>query len=351
MKQNMKNNHSGFLFVLFLSVLTINFASAYNSESCNLDVSLVNQDPYPAIPGDYVELVFQLSGVDNSNCNGAIFEVVPNYPLSLDDNESALYKIDGSTWTSSHKTEWMIPYKLRVDKDALDGDVEIEVHYAPGSFDPDYYLNEKFTVSIQDSRTTFDAVIQEATSSDVSIAIANIGKYTANSVVVRIPEQDSFSVSGTDGQMVGNLESGDYTIVGFSVSEKTQQTQSNFNKDKTNIQNKSNNLKFDIYYTDNIGERRIVSMELQLNTGNISSSIPSANFGMQRKTSSSIFTKWYLWVLLVVIVSLFFIYKKYPSETKEIISKLKIWTKKENKKLSNEIPDWVKNTRDKEKKK
>lgn len=334
------------MFAVFFSILAVSllsFASA-DAATCNLEVSLINQDPYPAIPGDYVNLVFQISGVQNSYCEGAWAELVPSYPFSLDEND-ALRTLNGSTWTSNNKNEWMIPFKLRVDKDALDGNASIEVHYNSGKNGLGSYYMQKFNIIIQDSRTNFDAVIQETSGNDVSIAIANTGKYTANSVVVRIPEQDSFMVGGTDGQMVGNLESGDYTIVGFNIIPKMQPNMQNASR--TNFH--SSNLKFDIYYTDNLGERRIVNMELPLNlaeTGNFT----MGNFNGIRRNgatasgNNSIWSSWYVWLVLVIAALLIYgFYHKYRRKIRSLLL---------NKKDSSEkVPDWIKNAKDKEKRK
>ena len=46
------------LLPLFLISLTLVSAIA-----CDLKVSMINQDPYPAIPGEYVKIVFQVEGV------------------------------------------------------------------------------------------------------------------------------------------------------------------------------------------------------------------------------------------------------------------------------------------------
>jgi len=66
------------LAILF-SFSSLTFVSA---EGCNLDVSLINQDPYPATPGDYVKLVFQVNGVSNPQCGTVEFELLEQYPLS-----------------------------------------------------------------------------------------------------------------------------------------------------------------------------------------------------------------------------------------------------------------------------
>ena len=344
-----KNNKRGlellglvFLFGIFL----VSFVSA---ESCDLGVSLVNQDPYPAVPNDYVEVVFQISGVQNPDCEGAWFELIPSYPFSLDENDS-LRILDESTWVSNYKNEWMIPYALRVDKNALDGAPEIEVHYASGAWSSGNYFSERFNITVEDSRTNFDAVIQEVSESEVSIAIANTGEYTANSVVVRIPKQENFKSTGTDGQMVGNLDAGDYTLVSFNLMATPQDG--------------NNTLIFEIYYTDALGERRIVILNMPLKmfagssvTGEM---VPGSKRGngvpIDAPVDSGI--NWNLWIILaIVIVVGFVLYKKYPKQTKEFYNKSKqkitelFHKKKHTNNTSNAIPDWIKNAKDKEKKK
>src|SRR3989344_5942590 len=247
-----------FTFLFFMSVVM----PEAMTKICNLNVSLVNQDPNPAIPGGYVDVLFQVNGVENVDCDGARFQ--------------------------------LIPYSLRVDKDAFDGNAELDVHYSPNNLNSDLFSIKKFSIPIKDTRTDFDAVIQATTTSEVTIAIANIGKYPANSIIIRIPEQENFQVIGTDGQMVGNLESGDYTIVSFSILPRNQEKQL---------------LKFDIYYTDAIGERRILNKELLLSITNTSDSSEDIY-----KKSPSLFTSFNILILLILLLIIYIIYKKYFSK-------------------------------------
>ncbi|MBR9704620.1 hypothetical protein GOV12_04355 [Candidatus Pacearchaeota archaeon] len=316
--------------IIIISFFTISSISAAATDSsCELNLTILNQDPYPAIPNEYVDVVFQLRGLSNSNCKGARIELVPNYPFSLDENNS-LREIKGSTYIPNYKNEWMIPYKVRIDKDALDGENILEIRYAPGIWGEDSYLTKKFNINIQDSRTTFDAVIQEMSGSDISIAIANTGKYTANSVVIRIPEQSAYRAQGTSGQMVGNLDSGDYTIVSFSITKSRS--------------NENNNLLFDIYYTDILGIRRTVNIEMSLDTGGLiggnysrEDMMNNRNFQRNRDSGWSI---WYTIIIIVIIlITIIIFYKKYKKSSH-----------KKNSHNSGSTPSWIKNIVEKEKK-
>lgn len=341
MKRDLKNKDVARVFALlviigFILIALLNLVSAQTSNVCDLKASIINQDPYPAVPEEYVNLVFQVSGVDNAHCSGARFELVPSYPFSLDGQNSANV-LSGDTWMANQKNEWMVAYKVRVDKDALNGISQVEVAYSPGNGDANSYIHEKFNVTIEDSRTNFDAVIQDVSGSDVSIAIANAGENTANSVVVRIPQQQSFMTTVTDGQMVGNLESGDYTIVSFSLSKiAAQRLPGQNNNSRTNFTqqqiNQQSNLKFDIYYTDNIGVRRIVNMELPVS---MSSNSTMANFFAGNRavtrTNRSLFSSWYIYgpIIIVIAIAAFVIYRK-RKHAKNI-----------SKTHSKETPDWI----------
>lgn len=296
---------------LFLFVLLTGIVAA---EECDLSISLVNQDPYPAVPNSYVKVVFQVSGLENPECLGAKFELVETYPFSLD-NKEGLRIVEGSTYISKYKTEWMIPYKIRVDNNALDGENEIKIRYIAGNTEKwvssDNWISESFDIEIDNSRTDFDVIVQEVSDSEVAIAIANTGKNVAESVIVKIPEQENFKVTGTDGQMVGNLENGDYTLVTFEV-EKNRGAD-------------SNELELQIFYTDTISERRTVVKTVDLNLGATSpleSLVSGTNRGSFQQTSTtsqviSILQSYWWAVLIVLIVAGALVYRKHRQKKKQ----------------------------------
>jgi hypothetical protein len=349
MKNKTKNGRMIIFFALgiFLSLSILNFVSA-ETNPCDPTIQLVSQDPSPAVPNDYVKVIFEVTNL--GNCDGLTLKLNQEYPFSLDSNSSDTQTIETNPYAPDYRAVWTIPYKIRIDGDAFDGDYNLKLRYHEGASESlSDYVEQGFDISIKDSRTEFDAVIQESSGNDISIAIANIGKYTANSVVVRIPEQHSFAASGTTGQMAGNLESGDYTIVGFTITQKMQ-TPGNMTRGSipTNQDQKSSQLQFDVYYTDNIGERRVVNMELPLSLGN--SSVSMSGFSGRVKSSSSWYSSWITWIIVLVIIILGHIfYKKNPQ-------KIKIWKYRlrnifNKKKDMNQTPNWISNSKNKEKSK
>ena len=114
-------------------------------------------------------------------------------------------------------------------------------------------MQKDFNITITDVQTDFDVVIQEASGTQVSIGIVNIGKNTANSLIVRIPQQENFRASGTSEQIVGNFAAGDYTIVSFniiSIARNARNATLPRNFTQFSSQNASQPLKIQIDYTD-----------------------------------------------------------------------------------------------------
>jgi hypothetical protein len=347
-----------FLFIFLFSLLQFPLIKSASSSSdlCNLNVSLVNQDPYPATPDSYLNILLQVTGVGTTNCGGAKLSLSLDYPFSMDSGNN-LQILQANTYNrDGFKDVWNVPYTLRVDKNALEGESQLTVKYAPGNWDSNSYLTKKFNISIKNYQTSFDAVIQDFSSNQVSIALANIGKYAANAVVVRVPQQENYIVTSSDGQMIGNLDSGDYTLVSFSLTPKSNQIQNRNqtlqNQDRIYYKNSTTpnqinekDLLIQVYYTDNLGERRIVNMSLPLNMQSFgSSNLTSSNFSrynIQKKPSFP----WF-WVALIFVLLVVILYKKFPKQFKDFLKKLKGKNQeKENQK--SQIPDWIKNSKEK----
>jgi hypothetical protein len=150
------------------------------------------------------------------------------------------------------------------------------------------------TVGLQISgTTTFDVVLQTSTSTSTTFAVVNTGANTASSVVVSIPQQPSYSTSGTSSASLGNLDAGDYTLASFQLSStssnRTTQFPSfnrtgssnippnmNFSEGKNMFMNQSfpamtgNQLIVQIAYTDLFGVRQTVQKQVDLSTGSAS---------------------------------------------------------------------------------
>ena len=342
----MKNlNIKNFLLLSISLLLVINFVSAIevplNATGSVVQMKTLRYEPYPVNPGEYFDFYVEVQYVGSTGSSGISFVLDPQFPFSLDPGVSA-----EQDFGVTNSPSIVLHYKVRVDPNAVSGTNELNLNYNVGNV----WYTQSFDIDVEDAQTTFDAVIQDSSSSAVSIALANTGKNTANSVIVRIPDQDYYTTSGTNGQMVGNLASGDYSVVSFDIVRKiNQQAPQNATgaSGRTGIfrtQQQPENLTFDISYTDNIGVRRTVEMQLPLSLL-VSNSTSTGASAYTRRNSS---LPWYIFVgiVAVLLIALIIIYKKFPYLFKKLNPKN--WHKKKNK---SETPDWVKNSKEKERNK
>ena len=117
-----KNKTTSILLVLLMFVFSLTLTSA-----CNINANLLNQDPYPAVPGETVKIVFQVTGIENSDCGEVRLKVLEEFPFSVDPSMSAIRSIQSGVYVRDYQNFWMVPFILRVDKDAKEGDNKLEI--------------------------------------------------------------------------------------------------------------------------------------------------------------------------------------------------------------------------------
>lgn len=345
-KQNRKIFLFAFLFVLGIFLAGFSSAAPMNttnytissSSTSGIQVSEIRYTPYPANPGEYFDIWIQANL--GSGINYARFQMGQDFPFSIDNgqNDSVVYKDLQSQNVVMH-------FKVRVSKDAVSGEntLPLEIFTSPDSTS---YVEKDLNVYVTNAQTSFATVVQDESSGTVSLALANVGENTANSVIVKIPEQNGYRVDGTNGQMVGNLNSGDYSIVNFNVLPVGRNTSP---------------LEVEIDYTDNIGVRREVFENVTLSStyssnataafsgsGTPAASGASGNYARLanfRRNGSSGFP--WLWIVVIVVVvggGVFFAYKKYPETFRKVFGKD---VKAKPKAKENEVPEWLKKAKEK----
>ncbi|MBU5689491.1 MAG: hypothetical protein KQA41_04720 [Candidatus Aenigmarchaeota archaeon] len=295
-----------------IAVLLIVIATV-KADNCYLQVKLLNQDPYPAEPGNYVKIVFEVTGIENPTCNGASLKIMPEYPFYLDQDSDSVQTIKGG-YISEFKTSWLAGYKLRVDKNALTGDYQLKIQYQPGQKINENAIQKTFPIKVEDVQTKFDVIVQDQSSNIVSLGIINVGKNTANSVIVKIPEQENFMTTGISEQIIGNLAAGDYTLVSFDIMPK---------KNTSRI---SNELTVQIDYTDILGERRSTTKNVNVVfRGN--TTLPFVRSQQFRNSQNQTRFQWYYIVAaLAAVVTIYIFIKKIVHKKKDQ------WTEKIRKK-------------------
>jgi len=256
-----------FAFVLF-------GISGALAESCNLDVSLINQDPYPAIPGDYVKLVFQVNGVDNPECGKVNFELLEQYPLIFDPEGVLIYTVDSGVYNKDFSSYLLAPYKVRIDDDALDGDNPIEVKYGVET--------KQFDLNIEDTRADFEVYVKnyDSVTKIITFEILNIAEADIEALTIEIPKQDNIEIKGANMNIVGDLDSNEYTTADFEAIPMAGE------------------IKINLIYSDSINERRTVEKLVSYDPTYFEDRVSDSQ---KKGVGSYIF-----WIVVVVIVGYIF---------------------------------------------
>jgi hypothetical protein len=232
------------LMILLLMMFSLTLVVA---EPCDLEVSLLNQDPYPAVPGDYVKLVFQISGVENPECGDVIFQLSEQYPIQFDAGQPNQVTIKSGTYTKDHSSSLMAPYKVRLAADALDGDNIIEVSFAnsQNGVTTSAFQTQQFNLNVENVKADFEVYVKDyqAATREITFQILNIAENDIFALTVEIPEQEGVGVKGATRNIVGDLDSNDYTTTTFEATPN------------------DGKILLNLIYTDKINERR-TSQEL-----------------------------------------------------------------------------------------
>jgi hypothetical protein len=274
------------LYILaMVSIMSIGaMASVVNTSSGNIftgvsfiDISLASQDPIQADPGAYVDLVFKVENRGTVTADNVVLELIDGYPFSVDGNAIVNLGTVNSYQVGSNAE--LVKFKARVAEDALDGDNEISLKYSTGNGESSSTVS--YNISVSDPRTEFELVAQDSS----TFAIANVGSKDASSVIVSVPKQEGFTTSGAIANIVGNLDSGDYTLVTFDISKSISREPGS----NVTIVSQDDTITIEISYTDTLGIRRTVDKEVYYSFGGpsmMNTSSLAGNFA-QRSSGSS----------------------------------------------------------------
>jgi hypothetical protein len=209
--------------------------------NCAPSVELINQDPYPANPGEYVRVVFQISGLENPDCKKVTLTLKEDFPFSLEPGATSSFEVAGKTYVRNFNSTALVPYKLLVDNDAVDGDNQIEalLQYEDAGGESIVQV-EQFNINVNGVGVDFDISVDDfdSTTDTLTFAILNVGEDDVQALTVGIPKQDNIVVKGNNLNIIGGLDAKDDTTFNYEAVPKDGE------------------IELAISYTDSIDERR-----------------------------------------------------------------------------------------------
>ena len=180
-----------------LALLTI--LAALAAPAGALSVKLMKYDPYPANTGEYVTVWIKIENPGlGSPSEDVQLRVVPEYPFSLEPGETGLEEIGKLSMNDFA----LFDFRLRVDKDAIDGRNTLLVEYRD-SIDV-AWSEVELSLEVESDRVDFeiadiDSVPLRLKPGDedakIMVEIQNIGDGDADCVKSRLTLPDGFSAS------------------------------------------------------------------------------------------------------------------------------------------------------------
>lgn len=312
-----------FLIFIIASILIVKGVSASASiqAPASVNIYFVNQDPYPADPGNYVNLLFKIENSGSQDANNVTTQLMTEYPFSLNPQVSPINSF-GTVRGLGDEMQYLLKYRLKVDNDAVNGENEIKMEYSFADVNGNIVDSIRtFNITVSDPKTDFGVVAQDTTGGTTTFAIANIGSNNAYSVIVTIPPQNNFRTSGSSSSIIGNLNAGDYTLLSFQVSSAGNATiPGNFSRtrgNQTNIPGNftiagGRNLVVDVAYTDKLGIRRTVEKDVVMNLNSTFGN--GASFRTTSGTSSRGISSGMIYIIIgvvgIIAIVLFFVLRK-----------------------------------------
>lgn len=273
-------------------------------------------------PGKETPLNFTVANVGNSPLQNLVFSwsesagtILPVYS----DDTKYVSKLDVG---ESVVLQYTIVADVNADSGLYPLDLSLEYETSEGTT---HTMETKVGVLIG-GETDFDVTFSESSAGQTSLSVANTGNNPALSVTVRIPDQESFRVSGSTSSIIGNLDKGDYTIVSFQISQSsafgtaTPSGTSGFRSRTSDVQGAAPSapsvnltrvsgssagagaLNVLIEYTDTTGERHSVQKNVSIQFRDIATAAAASTAG---NVSSPIMTYAMLGVLAAVCVAAF----------------------------------------------
>jgi len=263
---------------LILLLLSIGLTSA----TCDLDVALLNQDPYPAVPGDYVKLVFQVEGLDSPDCDDITFNLLSDYPIEFNPGETGLRTFKKIDYIKDFESNLLIPYEVRINKDALDGTNPVEIRVQSKHSAP---LSKTFDIEVDDVRAAFEIYVKDYsyTTNEITLEVLNIEESDIEALTIEIPKQSGISVKGPSRVVVGDLDSNEYTSADFEATLSDGE------------------FKVNLIYSDTINTRRTVEKIVTFD---------SSYFTERKADQTTTGTGTYIFYAVVVAVVGYWIYRK-----------------------------------------
>ncbi len=190
--------------------------------SSNINVVSLRTNPYPAEPGQYMDIWIQVENTGDAKVNNFKFTLEPEYPFSFYKGENATRYIS----TLGIYEPVVLKYKLYVDENAVEGWNDLKYKYNAGNvwveMKTKIYIAHKprlELVSVNPSE------IEIGKTSNISLTVKNMGHAEARNIKVELNTLSTdVKVVGSDTRYVSSLDVDDEKSFNYKIVSDSSNT-------------------------------------------------------------------------------------------------------------------------------
>ncbi len=204
--------------IIFMVALSAAPAVHATEKYAFLDIKLLNQNPDPAEPGNYVELRWKIEKRGSEEYRDLEFLLEPEYPFFFDARDKPERMLGDWTGYSEDEEFFTLFYELRVDEDALEGTYAVTLKYRDSN-NPTW-KEEEFDVRVGDPMdpefvlgtlaTSPRKLVSDTDEAEIHVELENIGDGNARNAKAEIVLPEGFTPSYVyaDRDNLGTVQAG-----------------------------------------------------------------------------------------------------------------------------------------------
>ncbi len=210
------------LMLVLLLPLTNVAAAGMNAAASGVNVDLMSQSPYPARPGETVELTVSLQNEGSNDLSDVTVTVDAEYPFTQVSGESLTKTISFLEARQDEEDATIVKFKLKVDSDVSDGTYDVDIIVKDSDSDSSSVTTLEVEVQGKEYAqivTISESSIDVATVEPLEFVITNTGSSALKNMEISWDEATGviLPVYSSNTKYITYLDVGESATVVYSV--------------------------------------------------------------------------------------------------------------------------------------
>jgi len=207
--------------ILLIFLLLVLSANLVNATTQDVSISLLNQDPDPAIAGDIIEIKLAIENKGDILDN-LIIEIEPTYPFLEISGEELIEEVGSLQTTQSSGYSKVVKFNLKVDPDAKAGNYNLNVKYYEEN--GGYIIQDTVSIEVENEDSAEIIYIDQiellpGKKTELKFTINNVGSSPLRDLTFSWSNEDEviLPVGSDDTKYIKSLGVGESTVLSYNV--------------------------------------------------------------------------------------------------------------------------------------